>query len=196
MLICDEYRRCVDANVSACLFLRSSRERILQSRVDALAPPELRSELEARWPSFEGPTSPSRLVWMFDELAMPDGTRVAAVLSVAAIAPDRRLAVIDFPPVRSLVVAAGADGTSSPSARVLTDREREVLTLVALGNTGLRIAAQLHLSPATVQSHVNNALLKLNARNRAHGIAIAMAVGEIELGGVPLERSSPFSSRA
>jgi DNA-binding CsgD family transcriptional regulator len=190
MLICDTGRRCVDANIASCLFLRSPRERILQSRVDALAPPEQRSVWDARWPSFEKPVAPSQLFRVTDELAMPDGTRVAATLSVASIQADRQLVVIDFPTTRPS--ARDADEPPSTAGRALTDRERQVLTLVALGNTGLEIAAELYLSPATVQSHVNNALLKLNARNRSHGIAIAMSAGEIDLG-VPLaDRASPF----
>ena len=64
---------------------------------------------------------------------------------------------------------------------MLTDRERQVLTLVALGNTGDQIAAQLSLAPSTVQTHVVNALNKLRAKNRAHGIAIALQTGELDL---------------
>jgi DNA-binding CsgD family transcriptional regulator len=191
ILICDASRRCVDVNIAACLFLRSPRERLLRSRIDALAPPELRSVWDARWPSFAAPGTPSRLSAVTDELAMPDGTRVAATLSVASIDRDRQLVVIGFATTRART--GDADGPSSSAGRALTERERQVLTLVALGNTGPEIAAELYLSPATVQSHVNNALLKLNARNRSHGIAIAMSTGEIDVG-VPLgERSSPFS---
>lgn len=56
-----------------------------------------------------------------------------------------------------------------------------MLTLVAAGKTGIAIAAQLLVAPTTVQAHVNNALLKLNARNRAHGVAVALRTGELEL---------------
>jgi len=63
---------------------------------------------------------------------------------------------------------------------VLTKREREILALVALGKTGLEIAAQLFVSPSTVQTHMVNTLVKLGARNRAHGIAIALQTGELD----------------
>ena len=73
------------------------------------------------------------------------------------------------------------DGAPAQASTVLTKREREILTLVALGNTGVEIAAQLFLSPTTVATHVTNALVKLGARNRAHGIAIALQNGELDL---------------
>lgn len=64
---------------------------------------------------------------------------------------------------------------------MLTKREREILTLVALGNTGVEIASRLFLSPATVQTHVVNALIKLGAKNRAHGITLAIQANELDL---------------
>lgn len=49
----------------------------------------------------------------------------------------------------------------------LTDREREVATLIAAGHTNRRIAAQLHLSPKTVETHVAHIFAKLGVRARA-----------------------------
>lgn len=72
---------------------------------------------------------------------------------------------------------------------MLTDREREVLSLVAQGKTGAKIATQLFLAPTTVQTHVNNALVKLGARNRVHGVAIALQSGEIDIDDPPQERA-------
>ncbi|MCO5180739.1 MAG: helix-turn-helix transcriptional regulator [Candidatus Promineofilum sp.] len=48
----------------------------------------------------------------------------------------------------------------------LTDRERQVLGLVADGHTDAEIAGMLTLSVYTVQNHVKSILRKLNARNR------------------------------
>jgi len=50
-------------------------------------------------------------------------------------------------------------------------------------------AAALFLSPATVQTHVTNSLIKLGAKNRAHGISIALRAGELDLGEGPDELS-------
>ena len=54
----------------------------------------------------------------------------------------------------------------------LTDRERQVLGLVADGHTDAEIADMLILSVYTVQNHVKNILRKLNARNRTQASTI------------------------
>ena len=63
---------------------------------------------------------------------------------------------------------------------VLTDREREVLGLVAGGLTGGEIAQQLVVSPETIKSHVQNAMTKLGAHTRAHAVAISLRDGQID----------------
>ncbi|HKT04720.1 MAG TPA: response regulator transcription factor [Rugosimonospora sp.] len=60
---------------------------------------------------------------------------------------------------------------------VLTDREREVLALVANGLTNDEIARHLVLSPATAKTHVNRAMIKLGARDRAQLVVIAYQSG-------------------
>jgi DNA-binding CsgD family transcriptional regulator len=61
----------------------------------------------------------------------------------------------------------------------LTHRELEVIRLVAQGaNTG-QIAAELYLSPATVRSHVRNAMAKTQAHTRAHLVARVLGDGFI-----------------
>jgi len=59
----------------------------------------------------------------------------------------------------------------------LTDREREILALVAAGMTNDEIAAGLVLSPATAKTHVNRAMVKLGARDRAQLVVIAYSSG-------------------
>jgi len=63
---------------------------------------------------------------------------------------------------------------SSPGPR-LTNRELEVVRLIALGATGPEIAQELQLSHNTVRTHTRNAMTKLDARSRAHLVAKAMA---------------------
>jgi DNA-binding NarL/FixJ family response regulator len=48
----------------------------------------------------------------------------------------------------------------------LTNRQVEIIELVAEGLTGPQIAARLHLSPKTVDHHVNAAMIKLGAHSR------------------------------
>jgi DNA-binding NarL/FixJ family response regulator len=55
---------------------------------------------------------------------------------------------------------------ADPQWEALTEREREVLRLLARGHTYDRIAGQLHVSPRTVETHVRNTLHKLQVTNR------------------------------
>ena len=59
----------------------------------------------------------------------------------------------------------------------LTDREREVLTLLVKGMSNKEIAKQLHRSPFTVRHHVSQLINKLDAANRAEVAAIATQCG-------------------
>jgi DNA-binding CsgD family transcriptional regulator len=58
----------------------------------------------------------------------------------------------------------------------LSPREREVVRLIALGNTSPEIAAELQIAHETVRTHARNAMTKVGARSRAH--LVARAIGE------------------
>ncbi len=60
---------------------------------------------------------------------------------------------------------------------LLTDREREVLTLIAAGSTNREIAARLYLSPHTVKEHTSALYRKLQVRNRAEAVLRAQRIG-------------------
>lgn len=63
----------------------------------------------------------------------------------------------------------------------LSDREIEVLKLVAAGTPNKIIASQLSLAETTVKTHVQNILLKLGANDRTHAVTIALKRGYLEL---------------
>ena len=65
----------------------------------------------------------------------------------------------------------------SPELDHLTDREREVMTLVAEGLSNEEIAERLFVSPATAKTHVSRAMVKLNARDRAQLVVFAYESG-------------------
>ncbi|MFC9652977.1 MULTISPECIES: response regulator [unclassified Streptomyces] len=72
----------------------------------------------------------------------------------------------------------GADPVVSPERLdALTVREREVLVLVAGGHSNDEIAERLQVSPLTVKTHVNRAMAKLGARDRAQLVVIAYESG-------------------
>ena len=64
----------------------------------------------------------------------------------------------------------------------LTDREREVMTLVARGLSNDEIAKRLWVSPLTAKTHVSRILSKLGARDRAQLIVLAYELGLVEPG--------------
>ena len=61
----------------------------------------------------------------------------------------------------------------------LTEREQEVLTLIAQGNSDVQIAAKLFICPSTVKCHVYSLLTKLNADNRTQAVVKALRSGLI-----------------
>jgi DNA-binding NarL/FixJ family response regulator len=63
----------------------------------------------------------------------------------------------------------------------LTERELQVLKLIAKGNANKEIAAQLSVREDTVKSHVGNILEKLGANDRTHAVTIGIKRGIIEL---------------
>ena len=63
----------------------------------------------------------------------------------------------------------------------LTERELEILKLIAKGNANKEIAAQLAIREDTVKSHVGNILEKLDANDRTHAVTIGLKRGIIEL---------------
>lgn len=69
----------------------------------------------------------------------------------------------------------GVVGTAAPDA--LTDREAEVLGLVARGLSNSEIAGRLGMSPATAKTHINRAMTKLGARDRAQLVIYAYETG-------------------
>jgi DNA-binding NarL/FixJ family response regulator len=82
--------------------------------------------------------------------------------------------------VRSTSSATADEFSSSDTYTTLTSREREILKLVGEGNTNQEIAARLHLSIKTVQSHRAAVMMKLGLRDVTHLVRYAVRRGIVD----------------
>jgi DNA-binding NarL/FixJ family response regulator len=106
---------------------------------------------------------------------------VAAVRVIAGgdalLAPEVTRRVIErFAAASAPVGAATASPPAAPTwpgAAALTDREAEVLRLLAQARSNAEIARELFIGEATVKTHVSNVLQKLDARDRVHAAVLA-----------------------
>ncbi|MFB7517496.1 response regulator [Streptomyces sp. NPDC056144] len=117
---------------------------------------------------------------------VPPGELLAAIRSVhsgdAVVAPSTTRRLLDrFSP---MLPSTGGETRASDSAiQRLTDREREVMLLVAQGLSNGEIAARLVLSEATVKTHVGRILTKLGLRDRVQVVVLAYESGLVRAGG-------------
>ncbi|MET9101190.1 response regulator transcription factor [Streptomyces antibioticus] len=104
---------------------------------------------------------------------------VTATLSAdLLVAPARVRRLVEQHAVRQQRSRTGADATS-----VLTDREVEVLGLVAKGLANEEIADRMSVSESTVKTHLHRAMTKLNLRSRAQAVVFAYESGIAQVGG-------------
>jgi DNA-binding NarL/FixJ family response regulator len=104
---------------------------------------------------------------------------IAAVRLIAAgdalLAPARTRRLIETQVRPKPTVDSSLIGT-------LTDREREVLVLMARGLDNSQIAAELFISDATVRTHIGHVLSKLNSRSRVQAVVVAYESGLVRPG--------------
>jgi DNA-binding NarL/FixJ family response regulator len=130
------------------------------------------------------PSITRRLISEFARIP-PLGTTGPVALSLPTVAREAH------PAAGGARLAGGAGGPASWAARtpaaappradqvtaLLTDRECEVLSLVAAGLSNAEIANRLRISPATAKTHVAHLLTKLDARDRVQLVIIAYQAG-------------------
>lgn len=78
---------------------------------------------------------------------------------------------------RSAARDAPAVATGQARSGALSNRELQVVRMIALGDSGTEIASGLQVTHNTVRTHVRNAMAKLGARSRAQLVAISLAEG-------------------
>jgi DNA-binding NarL/FixJ family response regulator len=112
----------------------------------------------------------------------PPGDLVSAIRAVASgdavVSPSVTRRLLD----RFLGAGGGGELRDAAVLDVLTDREREVLTLVAKGLSNTEIAEKLFLSEATVKTHVGRILSKLGLRDRVQAVVLAYETGLVRPG--------------
>jgi PAS domain S-box-containing protein len=167
IILLDDERRIVEANDAALELFGGAREDLIGSSIiDSILPAE-RERAAREWEAFlqSGEYSGKRI------LLRADGSQAHIEFAARiAVVGGRRLAIY---------VAAGDEPSYSPAPALagelpLTEREREVVTLIALGRETAQIATELHISPETVRTHVRNAMARLGAHTRAQLVAIVL----------------------
>ena len=164
----DEQRRVVEVNDAGLSLLGRHRGDVVGLSIVESIRPDERTAAAREWQAFlrDGEYSGKRA------LVRADGSEVQVELAA-------RLEVLGGHRLAIYVAMVDDDPPPSPSAEPagelpLTKREREVVTLIALGQDTTEIAEELHISPETVRTHVRNAMSKLGARTRAHLVAIVL----------------------
>jgi DNA-binding NarL/FixJ family response regulator len=96
----------------------------------------------------------------------------------ALLAPSVTRRLLD----RFAHTAGGSSRQPSPAVASLTEREMEVLKLVAQGRSNIEIADALFVSDTTVKSHVSHLLMKLGVRDRVQAVVFAYESGIVRPG--------------
>jgi PAS domain S-box-containing protein len=178
MLLADDARRYRDANEAATTLLGRSREEIRILRVEHLVAPDRRDSVPALWRNFLADGSQSGTIG----LLRADGTEVAVSYSATAnVVPGLHLSVFLRPGREDPVLDREAERPRPSLRQRLSVRERQVLSMLALGATGPEVAGVLHLAPETVRTHTRTARRKLGARTRSHALALAIKSGQIDV---------------
>jgi PAS domain S-box-containing protein len=172
MVLLDSSRRIVDANGAYQQLLRYRREEIVDQPmrhflVDGplVSPEEWKAALDEG--RFAGEA----------EMQAADGSIVAVQWAATTeIVTGRQLVLIVALSTSRWRPRLRRSTPPGHEPGALSKREREIVRLVALGNTGPEIADELQIAHDTVRTHARNAMAKTGARSRAH--LVAKALGE------------------
>lgn len=163
----DERRIIVSVNAAMCGMLGVSRNGLVGAPAEHFAAAHELTNLDAEWRAFWNSGS-----WHNERILIgPDGSRLRFQFAA------QRGEVGGLPVAVIVGLGVGPEDQPAPPAALgeLTPREREILGLVALGNTSLQIAEHLVISNETVRTHVRNAMVKSGARTRAQLVAMAFS---------------------
>ena len=172
MVLLDEQRRHVEVNGAYVKLAGYTREEVIGRPVwEHIAGGPLQTDREWEQAIARGELSGEA------DLVCADGTTVTVQYAGhTEVATGQRLVLF----VALSTSRWGRHSRREPETgtdEALSAREREIVRLVAAGQTGPEIADHLHISHATVRTHVRNAMAKVGARSRAHLVAKALGDG-------------------
>lgn len=172
MVLADEQRRFVEANDAALQMLGRQRAELIGMPVADTIRPSERERAAREWQAFmrSGEHTGTR------NIVRADGSEVQIEVAARFLQVGGRRLAVSVTLATSDCLAPPTDAGAARGA--LTNREREVVTLIALGHETSQIAQGLLVSPETVRTHVRNAMSKLGARTRAQLVAIAISTDE------------------
>ncbi len=172
IFVLDDQRRIVAVNDAALSLLARSREDLVGASLLATMRSADRAEALRNWQAFRA----SGEYFGRRALVRANGSEVEIDFAarLAHVRGQRVAIYVALPnphsgPTRSSALAGEL---------LLTAREREVITHVALGDETNQIAEALHISPPTVRTHVRNAMVKLGAHTRAQLVAIVLCTDD------------------
>jgi PAS domain S-box-containing protein len=175
MCLIDEERRIVDVNDSTLAMIQSRRSQMVGNpAVDFIAPMD-RASSEKRWQAIlqtESGEFHGRGTVILGDGSELDLDYAARMVRISG----RRLAIYVMLWTRE---GPGFSETEASATAELTQREREIVTAIAMGHQTRQIAAELNISPETVRKHVRNVMAKTGAHTRAHLVARVMGEGDL-----------------
>ena len=173
MVLAVDARRFVDVNVACLQLLGNRREDVVNRHMwefvaggPAMTPREWAAGLARQ--RFTGEA----------DMVRADGTTVGVQWGATTeVVTGRRLVLVVALSVSGRGRGLRLAGEFEAAGGALSNREREIVRLVALGGTGPEIADELQISHNTVRTHVRNSMKRVGARSRAHLVAKALAEG-------------------
>ncbi len=175
MVLLDGDRRIVDANGAYLKLLGYRREQIINQPIYTFSVdgPQM-SAAEWRAAMAAGDFSGER------EFLAADGSKVGMQCAATTeTVTGRRLVLLVGLSTSRWGPHFRRSASLETKPRALSQREREIVGLVALGHTGPEIADELQIAHDTVRTHTRNAMGKVGARSRAHLVAKALGEGLI-----------------
>jgi len=176
MLLADETRQIVEVNAAFCRMLRHSKRALLERRIfELVAGGPLMSEDGWRTAILRDEVSGEC------DLMRSDGVSVRVQFGVhPEVVTGHRLVLFVVMPTSRWGRQFRRRGEHPATPNQLSQRELEIIELVALGATSPEISSALHISHHTVRKHVDNAMRKVGARSRAHLVAKALGEGTLK----------------